>query len=96
MQTLLRCPYSLRVQLHESTSKTLAAIPLSGHRKMQHTLVGMGSAALAAAVPCPGKATRISRKGQKKSTKKIYFFNSRFMFLNIFIELTFHTSGHLC
>ena len=27
-------------------------------------LIGMGSAALSAAVLCPGKATRISRKGR--------------------------------
>ena len=32
-------------------SQTLPAIPLSGHRKILHTLIGMGSAALAAAVP---------------------------------------------
>ena len=30
-----------------------------------HTLIGMGSAALAAAVPYPGKATHIFRKGQR-------------------------------
>ena len=42
-------------------SQTLAAIPLSGHTKMLHTLVAMGSAALTAAVPYTGKATRISR-----------------------------------
>ena len=27
-------------------------------------LIGMGSTALSAAVPCPGKATRISRMGR--------------------------------
>ena len=32
-------------------SQTLAAIPLCGHTKILHTLIGMGSAALAAAVP---------------------------------------------
>ena len=40
------------------------ATPLFGHRKILHTLVGTGSAALAAAVPYPGKVTRISSKGQ--------------------------------
>ena len=38
-------------------SQTLAATPVSGHTKVLHTLIGMGSAALAAAVPYPGKAT---------------------------------------
>ena len=53
----------LTVQSHASTSvltskiPTLAAIPLSGHTKIPHTLIGMGSAALVAAVPYPGKAT---------------------------------------
>ena len=37
-----------------------------GHRKILHTLIGMGSAAPAAAVPYPGKVTRISSKGLKK------------------------------
>ena len=37
--------------------------------QIMHTLIGMGSAALAAAVPYPGKATRISCKGQR-STKQ--------------------------
>ena len=35
----------------------------------------MGSAALAAAVLYLGKATRISRKGQKKAFFKFYFLN---------------------
>ena len=43
-------------------SQTLAVTPLFGHTKMLHSLIlhkliGMGSTALAAAVPCPGKAT---------------------------------------
>ena len=33
-------------------------MPLFGHQKILHTLTGMGSAALAAAVPCLGKATK--------------------------------------
>ena len=36
---------------------------------MLHAPIGMGSAALAAAVPYPGNATRISRKGQWSSPK---------------------------
>ena len=32
-------------------------IPLFGHTKILHIAIGMGSAALAAAVPYPGKAT---------------------------------------
>ena len=34
-----------------------------GHTKILHTLIGMGSATLAAAVPYRGKATRIFRRG---------------------------------
>ena len=55
MQTVLRCPYSPCVQSQGSTSartavkkdQAVAAIALSGHTKILHTLVG--SAALAAA-----------------------------------------------
>ena len=36
-------------------------------RKIVHTLIGMGSAALAAAVPYPGRATIIYRKGQRST-----------------------------
>ena len=43
-------------------SRTLAALPLFEHTKILHTLTAMGSAALAAAVPWPGEATRFSRK----------------------------------
>ena len=46
-------------------SQTLTAIPLFGYRKMLHTQVGMGSAALGAAVSYPGKATWISHSGQR-------------------------------
>ena len=60
VQTLLRCPYCPRVQSHASTpARTLkipstgSCIPLSGHTKMLHSLVGMGSAALAAAAALP-------------------------------------------
>ena len=72
-QTVLRCPYSLCVQSHASTSVrtlkfpntgTVAATPLFGHSKVLHTLIAMGSAALAAAVHYPGKGTRTSCKGQ--------------------------------
>ena len=65
------------VQSHASTtvrvkkSQTLEAIPLFGHTKILHTLVGMGSAALAAAAPYPGKTSRILREGQ---TSTFFFF----------------------
>ena len=56
---------------HASTSvptlkipNTGSHIPLFGHTKTLHTLVGMGSPALAAAVLYPGKATRTSHSGQ--------------------------------
>ena len=40
-------------------SQTLAAIPLFGHTKILHTLIGMGRAALATAVPYPSKVTEL-------------------------------------
>ena len=40
------------------------------HTKILHTLIGMGSAALAAALPYPGTATRITHKG-RRSTEKL-------------------------
>ena len=71
VQTLLRCPYSPRVQSHASTavhtlkSQTLAVVPMFEHTKILYTLIGVGSAALiAAAMPNPGKSTRNSCKGQ--------------------------------
>ena len=45
-------------------SQTLAAVLLSGHKKILYTLTALGSAALVAAVPYPLKATHISNKGQ--------------------------------
>ena len=42
----------------------MAAITLFGHTERLHLVVGMGSAALAAAVPFSGKATRMSHKGK--------------------------------
>ena len=59
VQTLLRCSYSPRVPAHASISvctlkiQTLTVTPLCGHRTILHTLVGMGSAALTAAVCLP-------------------------------------------
>ena len=50
-------------------SQTLAAVPLLGQTKILYALIGMSSAALAAAVHYPGKATRISCKGQKSTIK---------------------------
>ena len=56
LQTLLQCLYSRHVQSCASTSvhafkiSTLATIPLSGHTKILHTLIGMGRVTLAAAV----------------------------------------------
>ena len=45
-------------------------LPLFGHRKILHTLIGMGSAALAAAVPYMGQVTQSSHKGQWSTYKK--------------------------
>ena len=54
------CLYSPRMQLHASTSVCMLKLPntgshitLFGHAKILHTLVGMGSAALVAAVVSP-------------------------------------------
>ena len=57
VQTVLRCPYSpVCNRMHQHLcarykSQTLAAVPLSGHTKILHTLIEVGSAALAAATP---------------------------------------------
>ena len=48
-------------------SQTLAAVPLFGHTKILHTLIGVGSTALAAVVPYLGKVTQIFHKGQWSS-----------------------------
>ena len=55
---------SINICVHVKNSKTLAAILLFGRTKILHSPIGMASAALATALPCPGKATRISHKGQ--------------------------------
>ena len=74
VQTLVRCPYSPRVQSLASTSvrtlkyQTLTTIALFGHTKKRHTHTGMGSAAPAAVAAYPGMATQISRKGQRTSS----------------------------
>ena len=66
------------VQSHALTSvRTLKIpntgidIPLSGHTKILHTPIGMSSTDLAAAVPYPGKATRISSKGPCSTKTKV-------------------------
>ena len=43
-----------------------------GHLKILHTLTGVGSAVLAAAVPYPGKVTWISRKGQRSKNYMLH------------------------
>ena len=74
LQTLWRCPYRPHVQSHASTAvctlkiQTWAAVPLFRHRQILHTLIGMGRAALAAAMLYLGKVTQISCKGQRSST----------------------------
>ena len=68
MQTLLRCLYSPKVCANVKKTQTLAAIALFVHTKVLHALMGMGSAALAAAVL--HKATRISRKGQRSTERE--------------------------
>ena len=77
VQTLLRCPYSFRVRaiLHSSASVRTLIIPNTDSHNIVRTYENTAradrngySAALPAAVPYLGKATRISCKGQR-STK---------------------------
>ena len=73
---LLWCLYSLHVQSHASTPvhtlkiPNTGSIPLFGHMKILHKLTGMGSTAITATVPYPGKVTQICRKGQRSSKNK--------------------------
>ena len=41
----------MHIYAHVKKSEALAAVALFGHTEILHTLIGMGSAALAAAVP---------------------------------------------
>ena len=50
------------IHIHPLKSQTLAVIPSFGYTKILLTLIGMGSAPLAADVPYTGRATRIPRK----------------------------------
>ena len=61
------CSHMPRHLCAHSKSQTLAATPLLGHMEILHTPIGMGSAALVAAVPYPGKVTGISCKGQRST-----------------------------
>ena len=72
----IRVPVQQGIFLPESTSSAGSlTVPLFGHTNFLRTLIGMGSAALTAAVPYPGKVTRISHKGQRNTIKyiNIYF-----------------------
>ena len=76
-------------------SRTLK-IPLLGHLNILHTLIGMGSAALAAAVPYPAKMTQIPHKGQwshkNEEEKKAY----RYFFCTLLVVFKLHTHTHTC
>ena len=43
-----------------------------GYTKTLQTVTGMGSAALAAAVPYPRKPTQIARKGRRGTKNKVW------------------------
>ena len=106
VKTLLRCPYSppcavactnicahvknlkhwqsyhcLDTRMWEGTSRS----------KILHTLVGMGSAALATAVPYPGMATSVSCKGQrstfffKSSIRRCFSYFSSMLWYSVFL-----------
>ena len=64
VQTLLQCSYNPHEQSHASTSVHTLKMPNTGHRKRLHSLIEMGSIALAAAAPYPSKASQISCTGQ--------------------------------
>ena len=55
---------------HVKNPKHRQPLPLLVYTKILHTLIGMGSAALVAALPYPCKAIRISRKGKSSTEKK--------------------------
>ena len=64
---------------HPENSKTLAAMLLFGHMQILHTLIGMCSGVLAAAVPYPGKVTLVSHQVQCSTItnkQKLFFLNS--------------------
>ena len=60
----------VRASASVQTLKTanFGGITMNGQREILQTLIGLGSAALAAAVFHPSKATRVSHKG-KRGTK---------------------------
>ena len=102
VQTLLRCPYSPSVPLHALTAvrtlkipNTGSHIPLLVYTNILHTLTGMGSAALAAVVPYPGKAIRISRKGQSSTEKKCRSWPYAFQRPRLVLFLGQHEQGPL-
>ena len=49
--------------MHTLKIPNTGSYSIVGHTKILHIPTEMGSAALAAVVPYPGKATRVSRKG---------------------------------
>ena len=76
---LLQCLYSppcsvacinICVHIKNPQQQRWQTYHLFGHTKILHTLIGMGSSALAAAVSYPGKATWISCMGQRNTTRK--------------------------
>ena len=91
MQTLLQCLCSRHVQSRASTSvytfkiSTLATIPLSGHTKILHTLIGMGSVTLVATV----QGSSNSCKGHRSTD----FFD--FFYLVYLLQL-YTPSWYLC
>ena len=75
---LWRLLYNVCVHSHASTSEHTLKIPNTGralwssfrHVKILHTLTGMGSVALVAAVLYPGKVTLIAHKGPWSTQKQ--------------------------
>ena len=99
---VLRCPYRPRVPLHALTAvrtlkipNTGSHIPLLVYTKILHTLIGVGSAGLAAAVPYPCKAIRISRKGKSSTKKKCRSWPYGFQRSRLVLFLGRHEQGPL-
>ena len=81
-QTLSRCPYSLlcaiarvNISAHVKNPRHWQPYQCLDTRRQAYCTrrnkQQMGSATPAAAVPYPGKATQISRKGQRNTLKKV-------------------------
>ena len=80
---------------HVKKPKHRQPLPLLVYTNVLHTLVGMGSAALVAALPYPCKAIRISRKGKSSTKKKCRSWPYGFQRSRLVLFLGRHEQGPL-